>query len=494
MSGNVAVVDTRRDTPPVTGSARTERLSGLDAGFLYMETPALHMHTLKVALLDPPPGGPLSFEAMKAEIGTRLPLLEPLCRRLLDVPLGFHHPVWFPDPDLDIDHHVQRVMLPGPGTRRQLDELIGDLAGVPLDRRRPLWQLYVIEGLADGRLAILVKVHHAVADGSAASALLTTVMSTDRDESAPPSPRAQTSGVVPSRRELLIDALRDHIAQLTKLPWLIVHTLAGGWSLVAHRRRSTVTTPVPMVSTPRTTFNAALTPTRSFATTSLALSDAREVKARFQTTLNDVVLAMVGGALRSYLLDADALPDRPLVAGVPVATGGGDEVRVGGNRVSTLFTTLATDVADPVARLRSVHEVTAEAKVVQSLMGTDTFGAWVQYTPPRPYAWIVRQYSAHHLADRHPPPINLVVSNVPGPGESLRVAGARLAELYSVGPILEGIGLNVTVWTYVDRLYVGVLACRDTLPDVSRIADAMEPALAELVVSARQQPVIPSRA
>uniref|UniRef100_UPI002FE394B1 WS/DGAT domain-containing protein n=1 Tax=Rhabdothermincola sp. TaxID=2820405 RepID=UPI002FE394B1 len=176
-------------------------------------------------------------------------------------------------------------------------------------------------------------------------------------------------------------------------------------------------------------------------------------------------------------------------AGVPVGIDAGGGGRLGGNRVSNLFTYLATDEPDPVRRLLRIHEVTAEAKAVQAIIGPETFASWVQYTPPRPYAWVVRQYSGHHLADRHPPPINLVVSNVPGPSRPLRTAGARLKEIYSVGPILEGIGLNVTVWSYLGGLYVGTLACRDTLPDPHRITDAMHDALGELVASARQAPM-----
>ncbi len=479
----------------MTSVAPTERLSGLDAGFLYMETPSLHMHTLKVAILDRPDGEALSFEAMKAEIGARLPALEPLRRRVLDVPFGFHHPVWVDDPDLDLDHHVRRVVLPSPGTRRQLDEVVGRLAGVPLDRERPLWQLHVIEGLDDDRLAILAKVHHAVADGSAASALLASVMSpSDRATAAPPDTRPRPSGRLPTRRELLARAFRDHLVQLVRLPGLLGRTLHRVVALVRHRMDSQVSTPVPIVSTPRTSFNTALSPGRSFASASLSLDEVREVKDAFGVTLNDVVLATVAGALRTYLLARDELPAKALVAGVPVGVDGDGDIRLGGNQVSTLFTTLATDVVDPVERLRAIHLVTAEAKTVQSLLGTDTFGSWVQYTPPRPYAWLMRLYSARRVADRHPPPINVVVSNVPGPKTPLHVAGAHLTELYSVGPVLEGIGLNITVWSYVDRLFIGVLACRDNVPDPSEIAEAMTVARRELVASARHDPVVPSRA
>jgi diacylglycerol O-acyltransferase len=246
-----------------------------------------------------------------------------------------------------------------------------------------------------------------------------------------------------------------------------------------------------MLNTPRTSFNGSLTPRRSFVTTSFATRDVRAIREAFDCTVNDVVLAIVSGALRSYLLDRHELPAVSLVAGVPVAADPSEQ-RLGGNRVSNLFTSLATDEADPVRRLRRIHEVTAEAKQLQHLLGRETLGDWVQYTPPRPWAWFMRQYSRRHIADRHPPAINLVVSNVPGPAAPLYAAGAELKELYSVGPVLEGIGLNITVWSYLDRFYVGVLACRDEVPQPSLITDSMLAALLELATAAAQTPVVAS--
>jgi WS/DGAT/MGAT family acyltransferase len=484
----------RRDTP-----LAMRRLSGLDAGFLYMETPTLLMHTLKVAILEPPSGSRLPFEAMLEEIERRLPLLPGFRQRVLEVPFGFHHPVWVDDPAFDLRRHVHHLVLPAPGTRRQLDEAIAALAGVPLDREHPLWQLYVIEGLEDDRLAVLVKIHHAMADGAAASALLANVMSFDDgsvDEAG--GGRAEPAGALwhpaplPGPGCLVRDALVDHLRQLAGFPKLLLRTLTNALALIRHRLRSEVRAPMPVLSTPRTSFNTALTPNRSFATARLPLADARAVKTAFGVTLNDVVLAVVSGALRAYLIERGELPRRSLVAGVPVGTDAGGEDRLGGNRVSNLFTSLATDEPDPVRRLLTIHRVTAEAKTMQALIGPETFGSWVQYTPPRPYSWVVRLYSGWRLAELHPPPINLVVSNVRGPSRPLRTAGARLLEIYSVGPVLEGVGLNVTVWSYLDGLHVGALACREALPDPHLITEAMPGALEELLASARQRPVVRS--
>ncbi len=459
---------------------RVQRLGGLDAGFLYMETPTLHMHTLKVAILDPPPHGTLPFDEVQALIGHHLAALPPLRRRVVDVPWALHHPVWVDDPDLDLDHHVRRVAVTPPGDRAALDAAVGRAAGEPLDRSRPLWRVEVCEGLADGRIAVIVIVHHAVADGVAASALLTRALTE------PVGPAVRPGAPPPpSSAALVADAFRDHLGQLARLPVLLARTVARGWRAGRRRRAGPATPPLPMRDTPRLSFNRAIGPTRVFATARLSLEDAAMVRKAAGVSLNDVVLAVVGGALRRFLLERGELPATPLVAAVPVAadTRPVDERvvdRLEGNDLSTLFTTLATDRDDPADRLRQIHRVTAEAKAQQRILGETTFGSWVQYTPPAPYAWLMRQYSGRRLGDRVPPPINLVVSNVPGPSVPLEVHGAQLRELYSVGPVLEGVGLNVTVWSYAGRLHVGLLADADLLPELAELAGAMGPALDEL--------------
>ncbi len=475
-----------------------QRLSGLDAGFLYMETPTLLMHTLKLAVLDPAPvvdgqpPGPPPIEVVRARVASRLHLLPPLRRRLVEVPFGLHHPLWIEDPDLRIEHHVHRVALAAPGTTAELNDAIGALAGVPLDRRRPLWQLYVLDGLADGRLAVLVKIHHAVADGVAAAHLLANVMATSADGDEPaegaasgaaPVGRPWVGEPVPTAGHLIAATARDHLAGARRLPGLVGRTTRNLARVARRRRAVDVRVPRPILDAPRTGFNGGLTSERVFATTSLALGAVQQVRRAAGVSMNDVVLAVVGGALRSHLLEGHRLPDRALVASVPIATGLADDGRLAGNKVANLFTTLATDVADPVARLQRIHAVTAEAKAEQDLLGIETFQEWVEYTPPRLFSWIVRQYSRFDVAEHHPPPVNVVVSNVPGPREPLYADGARLDELYSVGPILEGVGLNITVWSYGDRLFVGVLGCRQTLPDAQRLADAMPAALLELATA-----------
>lgn len=464
-----------------------QRLSGLDAGFLYMETPTLLMHTLKVLLLEPLDGRALTLEEALSAIEQRLPLL-PLARsRLVEVPLGLHHPLWVEDPDFDLAAHVRSLRLPTPGTREQLDDVIAELASRPLDRARPLWELWLLEGLEDGALCALLKIHHAVADGVAATRLLSTALTGSLEAAAAAGAAARSVEAAPAPLELVKDAFSDHARKLLALPALVGETATRLRALLHERRTASVATPRPVLDTPRTSFNRALSANRSFATLSLPLADARRVKSAFDVTLNDLVLALVAGAVRGYLEERGELPDKPLIASVPVSaelSPGGP--RLTGNQLSNLFLAVPTHLADPLERLRHARDVSREVKHQQDVVGRDLMQRWAEYAPPRLYAWAMRQWSKRHAADLFPAPINLVVSNVPGPPLELSTGAHRLRAIYSVGPVLEGIGLNITLWSYLGELHVGVLACRELVPDPRRITAGMSRALDELVERARE--------
>ena len=460
-----------------------ERLSGLDAGFLYMETPTAHMHTMKIAVVDPSDSTPpYSFQAVKDVLGARIHLLPPFRRRIVEVPFRLNHPVWIDDPDFDIDYHVRRVGCPSPGGPHEFCEMISDVASRPLDRNHPLWEIWVVEGLEDGRVGFVAKMHHTIADGLAAAALLANVMQSI-PEGEQPTDHAWTGEPIPSNRTLLFEAVADLGRDLKGLPDLLKRTFGALKALRKLRKGSEVKAPLPF-STQKTSFNAALTSHRTFAMTTLSLADVKAVRAAFDCTVNDVVLAVCAGALRRYLIDRGELPEKPLIAGVPVSTS--TETRLGGNRVSNMFVTLRTDLDDPAQRVREIQRVTKAAKVVHNILGTEMLADWSQHTPPRPFAWFMRLYSRRGWASRHRPPINLVVSNVPGPPSPLEIVGARLETLSSVGPILEGIGLNITVWSYVGAMNFGIVACREHMPDIWTLADALRDSLEELRKAAEQ--------
>lgn len=457
-----------------------ERMTGFDAGFLYMETPSVHMHTLKIAILEADDA--LSYDAFVAGILARLKRLPPLRRRVVEVPFGLNHPVWVTQRRIDVPHHIRRHRIGGDGGMHELEQLIGMIASTPLHRDRPLWELHYCEGLEGGKVAVVGKMHHALADGAAANALLANV--TDVRSAATPEAVQEeyaTTDTLPSRIDLLRHAWADAARQLLDLPDLLRRTFLGVRGVI-RARRAGADAPVPVLHAPRVSFNGALTPLRSFATVTLPLAEMRRIRAQHEgVTLNDIVLATASGALRRWLAAHDEHPASSLLAGVPVSTDERGAVpRLGGNQVSNLFTTLATDVDDPVARLRRISETTAHAKEIHAQLGASILVDWSQFTPPRPFAAAVRAYSRLRAASWHPAAFSAIVSNVPGPKEPAAVGGARLADLFSVGPLVDGIGLNITVWSYVDRMNFSLLACPDLLPDVQVLASYFPAALAEL--------------
>jgi diacylglycerol O-acyltransferase / wax synthase len=467
--------------------AAMERMTGMDAGFLYMETPSLHMHTLKIGVIDPVNvAGGYTFEKFREELAKRLHLLPPFRRRIVEVPGGFYHPVWIEDPDFELDRHLKRTGVPTPGGAREMDALIGEIASTPLKRDRPLWEIWALEGLQDGHVAFVAKIHHSLADGVAAAALLANVLTVDPEPADPPPPEREWRGEpIPDAKTLSRAASRERRAGVRGIPALFKKTRAGAKELSKHRETATIRPPRPMKDVPHTSFNGPLSPNRAFATTTLALEDFKTVKSKLGVTINDVVLSVAGGSVRRYLDARGEKLDRSLVAGVPVSSDKPeDAARLGGNKVSNMFTTLATDIADPVQRVKAIHEVTKEAKVAQNILGADTMANWLEYAPPRGFSWFMRQYSGRRWAAKHRPPINMVVSNVPGPRTPLYIAGAKLAALYSVGPILEGIGLNITVWSYIDQMNFAAISCRELLPEVHKITDGIHDALDELLKAA----------
>jgi diacylglycerol O-acyltransferase len=467
-----------------------ERLTGQDAAFLYNETPSQHMHTLKIAILDASTGATdYSFERFAEELRQRLHLLPPMRRRVVFPPFQLHHPWWIEDPDFKLENHLRRAQLPAPGGRDQLDTLISEVASRPLDRRRPLWEIWMVEGLDGERVAFVAKIHHAVADGVMAAYLLANVFEPEPDRSgtdtgeegndtAVPPAEPWRPDPIPSSLLLLKLAVIDIWRLVLGFPALAGRTLRGQLAVRRRRRSGAIGPPAPF-SGPKLSFNRALTPHRIFVSAALSLNDARTVKSAYGVTVNDVVLAICAGGLRTYLDERGELPHKPLVAAVPISTRPKTSP-VRANSASTLFTTLPVEMDDPVERLRIIHDVTSGSKEQFALLGPEMLEEWSEFTPPLPYSALMRLISRTRLADRFRPAINLVVSNVPGPPQSLQVAGARLDSILSMGPILEGVGLNITVWSYLDQLNFGLVAVPEQLPDLRRLADMLGGALEEL--------------
>jgi len=451
------------------------RMTGIDASFLYMESPRLPMHTLKIGVLDLAGApGPFRFERVLETLRAHLHLLPRLRWRAVEVPLGVHHPVWIEDPDFEVAAHVRRVTLPPPGGPLELDALVARVAADLLPRDRPLWALWVVEGLTlpgggGPFVGFIAKVHHAVADGMASMEMLRRAMLALGSDGA----ERPTPGRVPGRARLLAGALRDHALQLLGLPRLVGHTARVVLRAARQRRGSTQRVPL-LFSGPRTPLGGAGGRERRFARVELSLSTVRAIKHRLACTVNDVLLAVVAGALRGYLLGRGARVDAPLVAAVPATTRGPG--RAGGNHVASIYTSLRVDIAAPLARLRAIQAVTDDAKQLYGALGGDLLARWLAYSRRGPHRLLW-----HHIVPRlRNPPVHVVISNVSGPDRPLSFEGARLVQLASVGPLIEGAGVNFTAWSYVDTICVAVLACADAVPDLPVLAQGLRAALDEL--------------
>lgn len=450
-----------------------KRLNGMDAMLLYSETPNLHTHTLKVAIIDPP-DSEFGFEAFCRHVRRRLHLLEPLRYKLVDIPWQLHHPMWQEDCEVDLDYHLRRVQVPAPGGRRELDQVIGEIASTPLDRSRPLWEFHFAEGLAGGRFALIGKIHHALADGVASVNLLARAMDL---QDAPTDERDNDeAGVTASTADLLRAAARDHVRQVAELPGLIRDAAVG---LTRVRRRAKQRGDHPDLAdafdAPPTFLNHVVSPQRRFASAPLPLADVKATAKALDITVNDVILAMAAGGLRTLLLAYDGAADRPIIASVPTATD--KSGRITGNEISGLMISLPVHVADPAERARLVALATRIAKEDHEILGPQLYGRMMGYLPtavaPAAFRWLGRRDAPNKL-------MNVAVSSVVGPRQRGHFGGAAVSEIYSTGVLSPGAPVNITVWSYVDQLGVAVLTDDQTFKDPHEATDAISAAFAEL--------------
>ncbi len=455
------------------------RLNGVDALLLYSEAPEIHMHTLKVGVLDVSGvEGGFTFELFRQFAEQRLLALTPLRYQLVDIPLKLHHPMWTENADLDFDYHLRRVSVPAPGGRRELDQVIGEIAGTPLDRSRPLWEMYVAEGLVGDRVAVIHKVHHVLADGVASANQMGWVIQPDPPELPPTG--INTADFERTTVGLLRAAGRDHARQIRRLPRLAAET-GRGVTRVRRRMRERGVHPelAPNFAPPSTFMNHVVSPVRRFATAPLALADVKATSKALGVTINDIVLATAAGALRELLLRYDGAADSPLIAGVPMSFGSLD--RLVGNEFSYITPSLAVHVSNPIERVRLTAISTKIAKENHHLLGPELVAAWLNYLPPSvapsAFRWQSKRVESSAI-------MNLTISNVPGPRERGNFGGAVISEIYSVGPLVAGSGMNITVWSYVDQLNISVLTDDLTTEDPHEVTDAMMRAFVEIRTAA----------
>ncbi|TLF53174.1 WS/DGAT/MGAT family O-acyltransferase [Nocardia cyriacigeorgica] len=458
-----------------------EQLTGLDASFLYLETGTQHLHVCALLILDPVEGT-YSFDELKAELGRRLPLIPHMRRKVHEVPFNLDHPVWVDDPNFDVDYHIRRVGLPKPAGRAELAELIGDIASRAMDRDRPLWEMSVVEGLDDDKIAVICKYHHAAVDGITGTNMMMHLCDLEPGATRP-DPQPWQPEPEPSDLELAARALVRFPGKVGVLG-MVPKTLGMVAGFAQRRRKNQAGMALPF-SAPRTPFNKAITGHRAVAFTKADLGAIKEIKAAFGVKVNDVVLTIVGGVLRTYLDSHGELPDRSLIASVPVSVHESTRHTEGINKVSTLFCRLGTDIADPEQRLEMLAAANEEAKKEHDLIGADFLQDWSKYAPPNTFQLASRVYSSLKLAEAHPVVHNLVVSNVPGPPMPLYFLGVRVDGMYPFGPVFHGAGLTVTVLSNCGDLDFGFIACRELVPDIGELADAVPAVIADLLAAAR---------
>jgi diacylglycerol O-acyltransferase len=444
-------------------------MAGADAYFLWEESRARHMHTLKVIVLDARSAyQKLSFERVVQGASLVLPHLAAFRRRAVPAPLGIGHPLWVDAPVHDPDYHFRHEVLPPGAGSEALDELLGRIASEPLDRDRPLWQIFFVEGLPGGRVAYVTKLHHAVADGPAAAELVLRSFQLDASTAPDLSGYERENEPIPSAGRRLLRSLRRELIRQKELPGLVARSLRATGVTLRWRREGRALPPSPF-STPATPFNRPLTPNRVYSHVTLSLTAMKEVKVALECTLNDVFLAVVGGALRRYLANHEERRESDLTAAVPVSVRREEDDATFGNATAYWFASTASHVADPIERVHAVARGTRTARAHFEARDPYLPVDWLEHWPLRRFYLTGFAALVGLIARR--PSYNVIVSNVRGPSKPLYSDGARIDALFSMGPLTLHQGLNFTAWSYLDDFSVGIHACREHVPNVRTLAD-----------------------
>ncbi|OBF45786.1 diacylglycerol O-acyltransferase [Mycobacterium sp. 852002-50816_SCH5313054-b] len=452
-----------------------ERLSGLDAFFLYLETPTQPLNVCCIVELDTSamPGG-YTYGRLRAAMAKRVAAMPEFRMKLADSQLNLDHPVWVDDEDFQLRRHLRRVGVPAPGGRQELADICGYIAGLPLDRDRPLWEMWVLEGGARaGAVAVLLKVHHAVVDGVAGANLLAQLCTLEADAPPPKPTRGAGRG---NALHIAASGLLGFAMRPLRLATVVPATML---TLVqtALRARDGRTMAAPF-SAPPTPFNGAVSGLRNIAFSQLDMRDVKRVKERFGVTVNDVVVALCAGVLRRFLLDRGELPEHPLVATVPVSVRDTSH-RPGRNQTTWMFCRVESQIGDPAERIRTIAAGNAAAKDHTAAMGPTLLHDWTQFGGPTMFGAAMRILPRIPIS--HSPAYNLILSNVPGPQAQLYFLGCHVDTMYPMGPIIGSAGLNITVMSLGGELGIGIIGCPDLLPDLWDIADAFPDALKELL-------------
>jgi diacylglycerol O-acyltransferase len=471
-----------------------KHLSGLDAMFLHIESPEMPMHIGSLNVLDLPEGHSGDFyEDAKKTMAERLHLAPVFTRKLALMPFDISNPVWVEDDDIDIDYHVRHITLPKPGTNRQLQQYVARLHSTLLDRSRPLWEVFIIDGLKSGQVALYAKVHHAGIDGQGGVAVAKALFDLEPTGRTikPPRPRVHRAEYHLGMAELASAAVRNAVQQAIKLVRMAPSMARAVRDVVVpekdeHGKRAWGLPKNLKLFGPRTLLNVAITNQRTFAGRTIPLAETKAIARAFGVSLNDVVMGTTAGALRRYLKEYDNLPAKPLIAAVPVSLrAAGDESA--NNQVSMLAMTLATDVADPVERLKAIHAASDANKQMMGRVKAAIPNDFPMLGAPWLVSGLASLWGRSRIMNVVPPIANLVISNVAGIPVPLYFAGARMACYYPVSIPAHGMALNVTVQSYNGRMDYGLIACRRVVPDINDLGDYLLAEHQTLMARAQEQ-------
>lgn len=488
-----------------------KQLTGIDASFLYMETPTTYGHVSGLLVFDRPSADFDPYAAVYEKYESMIGVVEPMRRRLVEVPLGLDHPWWIDDPHFDLSFHVRALSLAKPGMVDQLADQVARIHGRPMDRSRPLWEAYVIDGLEGGRWGLLTKYHHATIDGASGQIMLEMLTTPTPDAGPVPEPTPWVGEPLPSNAELLrraVDNMVRNPARSFRTQMRIVRGVAdaAGFSSVgsaasqAAKAVKRVLAPdgaqprvaLPTSPAPPTPWNKRITPHRRFAIRTSSLSNIKAIKDATGGTVNDVVMAVCAGGLRRYLIRHDALPDRPLRAMVPVSIRTGNETDPWTNRVSGLVAELPTDEPDPITRVARCRDAMQAAKRQFELVPAEALVDISQFSSPVLATAAIRLSSRLGVTDRVTSmPFNLTISNVPGPRQPLYFAGAQMQHQFPVSIVTDGQGLNITVQSYMDRLDFGLIADRELIPDLWDMIDDVVDEIGVLIEASGAEWAVP---
>jgi diacylglycerol O-acyltransferase / wax synthase len=463
-----------------------QQLSGLDASFLYFETPNAPMHVGGIMIYDQStaPGGRVTFRGILSNIEKRLHLVRCFRQRLAYVPFNLDHPYWIEDPDFDLEFHVRHIALPKPGDWRQLCIQAARLHSRPLDHNHPLWEIYVIEGLDNvaglpkDSFAIIFKIHHAAIDGVTGAEIVAALH--DLEPEARPSPPKErwSAEAMPGPQELLGRTMLNNVLY----PFQFSRVMASSFPAMARLRQELAArefkTPDPV---PRTRFNGTVTPHRVLEGRSFPLGEIRAMKDTVvDATVNDVILSVCGGAMRRYLSEKGELPKESLLAMAPISVRSESERGTAGNQVSAMVVPLHTEIGNPLERLQAVHEGTVQSKALTKAVGARLMTDYSQFIPSSLAGLAARLYTRFGLANSVNPFFNTVVSNVPGPQQPLYFCGARLVTMYGMGPIGDGMGLIQGVFSYCGQITIAATSCRKQMPDPAFYSQCLQDSFDEL--------------